>query len=854
MTTLQHTPMMAQYWTIKNNHPDYLLFYRMGDFYELFYEDAEKASRLLDITLTRRGQSAGQPVPMAGVPVHAAEQYLAKLVRLGESVAICEQVGDPATSKGPVAREVVKIITPGTLTDSSLLDENKDTLLAAVFFHENLIGIAVINVLTGMLTLTEQSLFDLSSTIERIGPAEILISEGQKNSHQELPYCFVERPHFHFDAERGKKMLCEQLGTFDLNGFGAQSLALAHSAASALIYYIEHTQKQTNRIIHAITVENPTDFVQMDPNTRRHLELTETLSGDMSPTLLSVMDTCKNPMGRRLLRHWLHHPLRDITQIKQRQTWIEVLVAPEHYDSLQQLRKTLQHIADIERIVGRIGLKQARPRDLSALRESLALLPSIEALLINCNQYVFGNFINALKNTPSEPLTLLQRAIKIEPAVSLKDGGVIAEGFDTELDELRLIQHNQGEFLVALEQQEKERTNIPTLRVEYNRIHGFFIEVSRSYSDQVPLDYQRRQTLKNSERYTTEYLSAFEEKILHANERALSREKYLFDQVIEELNISLSALKSLSVQLATVDVICTLADRAIALNLVKPIMTTEHEILITEGRHIVIEGQVERFIANHIELHTQRRLLMITGPNMGGKSTYMRQCALIALLAHVGSFVPAKSATITLLDQIFTRIGANDDLASGRSTFLVEMSEAATILNRATLNSLVLIDEIGRGTSTYDGLSLAHAIATDLAQRIGCFTLFATHYFELTELATQLEGIVNVHFDAVEHGEHIVFLHTLEEGPASRSYGIQVARLAGIPRDVIYQAQRKLNMLENFTPTTKPTTPHLAVVTQQDLFQTDPILEELKQLKVDELTARQALEILYRWREGLDQN
>ncbi len=850
MTSLQHTPMMAQYWAIKNKHPDYLLFYRMGDFYELFYEDAEKASRLLDITLTRRGQSAGQPVPMAGVPVHAAEQYLAKLVRLGESVAICEQVGDPATSKGPVAREVVKIITPGTLIDSTLLDENKDTLLAAVFSHEEAIGIAVINVLTGMLTITEQSLLDLPSTIERMGPAEILISEEQKNLFKELQYYFVERPNFHFDAERGKTMLCEQLGTFDLNGFGAQHLTLAHSSASALIYYIEHTQKQTNRIIHSITVENTTDFVQMDPNTRRHLELTETLSGEMSPTLLSVMDTCKNSMGRRLLRHWLHHPLHDITQIKQRQAWIEVFVAPEHYNTLQQLRKTLQQIADIERIIGRVGLKQARPRDLSALRESLALLPSIEKLLVNSDQHIFDSFIQALRNIPSEPLTLLQRAIKLEPAVSLKDGGVIADGFDKELDELRLIQHNQGQFLIDLEQQEKERTHIPTLRVEYNRIHGFFIEVSRSYADQVPPDYQRRQTLKNSERFTTEHLSAFEEKILHANDRALSREKYLFDQVIEELNRSLSTLKSLSLQLATIDVIGTLADRAIALNLIKPVMTTEHEILITEGRHIVIEGQVERFIANHIELHTQRRLLMITGPNMGGKSTYMRQCALITLLAHVGSFVPATSATITLVDQIFTRIGANDDLASGRSTFLVEMSEAATILNRATSHSLVLIDEIGRGTSTYDGLSLAHAIATDLARRVGCFTLFATHYFELTELASQLDGVVNVHFDAIEHGEHIVFLHTVEEGPASRSFGIQVARLAGIPKAVIYQAQRKLDMLENSTPAI----PRLTTVAQQDLFQSDPILEELRQLNVDELTARQALDLLYRWREEIDKD
>ncbi|KRH78026.1 DNA mismatch repair protein MutS [Ferrovum sp. JA12] len=851
MNSPQHTPMMTQYLAIKAQHTEYLLFYRMGDFYELFFHDAEKASRLLDITLTRRGQSAGQPIPMAGVPVHAAEQYLAKLVRLGESVAICEQVGDPATSKGPVAREVVKIITPGTLTESSLLEDDKDTLLASVWINTAQMGLAVINVLTGVLTLTEHHISDLASTLERIAPAEILLPEGVTLPFTHHSHYTVTRPHFHFDRERGQKMLCEQLGVFDLNGFGAASLSLAHGAACALIYYIEHTHKHTQHIIHSLRVENATDFVQMDPNTRRHLEITETQSGHHSPSLLSVLDVCKNPMGRRLLRHWLHHPLRDLSQITARQAWIEVWVAPEHQEALQDLRKTLQHIADIERILGRLGLKQARPRDLSALRESLSLLPTVSALLGQVNRQLFSSFISQIQALPSAPLNLLQRAIKDEPAVSLKDGGVIAAGYDSDLDELRLLQQDQGQFLIDLELAEKERTNIPTLRVEYNRVHGFFIEVSRSYSDRVPVHYQRRQTLKNSERYTTEHLSAFEEKILHANERALSREKYLFDQLVDQLTEYLTPLKTLASLVATSDVMTTLAHQAIHLNLVKPILTEEQGIHITQGRHLVVEQQVERFIANSVALHHQRRLLMITGPNMGGKSTYMRQCALITLLAHVGSFVPASHATLGLVDQIFTRIGANDDLASGRSTFLVEMSEAATILNRATAKSLVLIDEIGRGTSTYDGLSLAHAIALDLAQRIGCLTLFATHYFELTELAGEVDGVVNVHFDALEHGEHIVFLHSLEEGPASQSYGLQVARLAGVPRPVIELARTKLKALESSRPlslTQEPPGP----MRQQELFANSPIIEELKGLDPNQLSARQALDLIYRWREDID--
>ncbi|MBU6468391.1 MAG: DNA mismatch repair protein MutS [Betaproteobacteria bacterium] len=843
--------MMTQYLAIKAQHTRYLLFYRMGDFYELFYEDAEKASRLLDITLTRRGQSAGQPVPMAGVPVHAAEQYLAKLVKQGESVAICEQVGDPATSKGPVERQVVRIITPGTLTEASLLEENKDTLLASVFWEKDRVGLAIINLLTGELTLTEHGYNELASTLERLKPAETLLPEDHSLPSDDIAHYSVKRPRFHFDAERGRKMLCEQLGVFDLNGYGADELSLSHSAASALIYYIEHTQKHIDHIVYSLHVEKSSDYVQMDPNTRRHLEITETLSGESSPSLLSVMDTCKNPMGRRLLRHWLHHPLRDLTSIRERQSWIETLTTPECQDTLNHLRKTLQQTADIERILGRIGLKQARPRDLSSLRDSLSLLPSLIRLLSEANPALFGHFITELTNTPIAPLSLLQKAIHEEPAVTLKEGGVIATGFDKELDELRMLQHNQGQFLIELEQKEKERTKIPTLRVEYNRVHGFFIEVSRSYTEQVPTDYRRRQTLKNSERYTTDYLSAFEEKILHANERALTREKLLFDQLVAELNHYLAALKNIASLIATLDVIASLAERAISLNLTKPLLNEEYGIDIDLGRHVVIEQQVERFITNSVKLHDSRRLHVITGPNMGGKSTYMRQSALITLLAHVGSFVPAHHARIGLVDQIFTRIGANDDLASGRSTFLVEMSEAATILNRATERSLVLIDEIGRGTSTYDGLSLAYAIAVDLAKRIGCLTLFATHYFELTELASEIDGVVNVHFDAIEHGEHIVFLHSLEEGPASRSYGIEVARLAGIPREVIEQAQNKLNTLEQ-SLSTKERATQLKPVVQQELFSRNSVIDELKTIDPDQLTARQALELLYRWREDIN--
>ncbi len=850
----KHTPMMQQYLALKAAHADRLLFYRMGDFYELFYDDAEKAAGLLDITLTRRGTSGGQPIPMAGVPHHAVEQYLARLVRLGVSVAICEQVGDPATAKGPVERQVVRIVTPGTLTDAALLDESRDTLLAAIVPMGAAVGLATLNLSSGQLILSESPLADLDAELERIGAAEILVPESFTPSPAQARLPLQRQAPWHFDLERAQRALCQQFGVHDLSGFGCDDLPAGIAAAGALLGYASHTQRSALPHIQGIEVHRRGDWVRMDSATRRNLEISETLRGERSPTLLSVLDTCVNPMGRRLLHRWLHHPLRQRAPLEMRHAAIGALVGEGTAHVARQLQALLKRSSDVERIIGRLALKSARPRDLVALRDTLALLPEGVALLSGVTSDRLGALCGALHATPADIHALLARAIAAEPAAHIRDGGVIAPGFDAELDELRGIQEHCGDFLLDLESRERTRTGIATLKVEYNRVHGFYIEVSHAQAGRVPDDYRRRQTLKNAERYITPELKAFEEKALSANERALTREKFLYEQVLDALLPHLPALQATAAAVAELDTLACLAERAVALDLVAPVFCDEARLSIVGGRHLVVEQQVERFIPNDTELHAGRRMLLITGPNMGGKSTYMRQTALIVLLAHAGCFVPARSAVLGPVDQIFTRIGAGDDLASGRSTFLVEMSEAAHILNTATARSLVLVDEIGRGTSTFDGLALAYAIAHYLIEKNRSHTLFATHYFELTQLALETPGVVNVHLDAVEHQDRIVFLHALEEGPASQSYGLQVAALAGVPGSVIRQARHYLAHLEESAAAQRP---------QGDLFVAPfgatppqapppaapaaphPVLAQLRDLDPDALTARDALQLLY---------
>jgi len=783
--TATHTPMMQQYLRIKAQHPDMLLFYRMGDFYELFFDDAEKAAKLLDITLTTRGTTAGQPIKMAGVPYHAVEQYLAKLVKLGEAVAICEQIGDPATSKGPVERQVARIVTPGTLTDAALLDERRDNLLLAATAHKDIVGMAWLNLASGRFTLSEIPERQFTATLERLKPSELLLPAGAGFPLPAALKCAVKSlPDWQFDLDGSIQALCRQFSTLDLNGFGCAGLHPALQAAGALLGYARTTQCGALPHITGMQVEHEDSYVRLDAAARRNLEISETLRGEASPTLLSLLDTCACGMGSRLLRHWLHHPLRDREILRARLDAIAVLKEASVTAPYVAVHAALRRMADVERITARIALRSARPRDLSGLRDSLAQLPELQALLAALDSPRLKQIHSALHD-PHDLAALLHRAIRPEPSSVLREGGVIADGYDAELDELRAIQNNCGEFLVALESRERERTGIATLKVEYNRVHGFYIEVTHAQADKVPDDYRRRQTLKNAERYITPELKTFEDKALSAADRALTREKLLYDHLLEALQPHIPALQTIAAAIAETDVLAALSERAQALNLVAPEFADESVIEIVGGRHPVVESQTDNFIANDAMLSRTRQMLLITGPNMGGKSTYMRQTALIVLLAHCGSFVPAQSARLGPIDQIFTRIGASDDLAGGRSTFMVEMTEAASILHNATENSLVLLDEIGRGTSTFDGLALAWAIARQLIEKNRSHTLFATHYFELTRLSQDYRQIANVHLDAVEHRDHIVFLHSVEEGPASQSYGLQVAQLAGVPGTVI---------------------------------------------------------------------
>ena len=834
-----HTPMMQQYLGIKAQHPDMLLFYRMGDFYELFFDDAEKASRLLNITLTTRGSSAGEPIKMAGVPYHSAEQYLARLLKLGESVAIAEQVGDPATSKGPVDRQVMRIITPGTLTDSGLLDETRDILILAIAPGPESIGVAWLNLAAGRFQVSEVELAALPALLARVRPAEILVPDDFTLVGAT---CAVRRlAPWQFDTSGAQTRLAQQFGSRDLTGFGVANLPHAIAAAGALLDYIQTTQRTALPHIQSIQAERDSDFVQLDAATRRNLELTETLRGEASPTLLSILDTTATGMGTRLLRHWLHHPLRDRVVLTQRRDAIGVLA--EAPDTTRALTQLLKCCADVERISGRIALKSARPRDLSGLRDTLAQLPALAAALPD--DHARWSALGASLAARPDLHELLARAIQPEPASVLREGGVIADGYDADLDELRALTRDAGAFLLALETRERERSGINTLKVEYNKVHGFYIEVSRAQSEKVPDDYRRRQTLKNAERYITPELKAFEDKALSAQDRALACEKALFDALLETLTPHVPALLALAAALAETDVLASQAERVRTLKLNAADYSDEPGIVIRGGRHPVVEAQVAHFIANDVTLNRSRQMLLITGPNMGGKSTYMRQVALITLMACCGLWVPARTAKIGEIDQIFTRIGASDDLAGGRSTFMVEMTETAHILHNASANSLVLLDEIGRGTSTFDGLALAWAVARHLVSATRAFTLFATHYFELTQLANEYKQLANVHLDAKEHGADLVFLHAVEDGPASQSYGIQVARLAGVPSPVILAARRHLRELENAQLHPGPQGDLFVAHIPNDAPPPHPALDQLRELDPDTLTPKAALDMLY---------
>ena len=834
-----HTPMMQQYLGIKAQHPDMLLFYRMGDFYELFFDDAEKAARLLNITLTTRGASAGSPIKMAGVPYHSAEQYLARLLKLGESVVIAEQVGDPATSKGPVDRQVARIVTPGTLTDSGLLDETRDTLILAIAPGTEAIGVAWLNLAAGRFQVTEVDAAALPALLARVRPAEILAPD---DFALDGAACAVRRlAPWQFDTAGAQTRLAQQLGSRDLAGFGVADLPLAIAAAGALLDYIQTTQRTALPHIQSIRAERGSDFVQLDAATRRNLELTETLRGEAAPTLLSVLDTTATGMGTRLLRHWLHHPLRDRETLTRRRDAIGVLA--ERPDTAATLTRLLKGCADVERISGRIALKNARPRDLSGLRDTLALLPELAAALPDDRARLTA--LRAALAARPDLHALLARAVQPEPASVLREGGVIADGYDADLDELRALTRDAGAFLLELETRERARSGIATLKVEYNKVHGFYIEVSRAQSENVPDDYRRRQTLKNAERYITPELKAFEDKALSAQDRALAREKALFDALLDTLTPHVPDLLAIAAALAEIDVLASQAERAGTLRLNPPEYSEEPGIVICGGRHPVVEAQAAHFIPNDALLTRSRQMLLITGPNMGGKSTYMRQVALITLLACCGLWVPANSARIGDVDQIFTRIGASDDLAGGRSTFMVEMTETAHILHNASANSLVLLDEIGRGTSTFDGLALAWAVARHLVTATRAFTLFATHYFELTQLAQEFRQLANVHLDAKEHGADLVFLHAVEEGPASQSYGIQVARLAGVPGPVIHAARRHLRELEDAQLQPGPQGDLFAAHLPNDAPPPHPALDQLRELDPDTLTPKAALDMLY---------
>ena len=851
-----HTPMMQQYFKLKAEQPEILLFYRMGDFYELFYDDAKKASQILGISLTKRGKSNGTPIPMAGIPYHSLENYLAKLVHSGESVAICEQVGDPATSKGPVERKIVRIVTPGTISDEALLTERVDNLLAALFHDGSTFGYATLDMGSGRFLINQfNSDSTLQAELQRTTPAELLYCESLESiTHISHLKGLRRRPEWEFDLQTSRKVLCQQFGTQDLIGFGVENATAALSAAGCLMQYVKETQRTALPHIRAIKLEQTEQMVIMDAATRRNLELTQNLSGGLDNTLAEVLDHTATPMGSRLLKRWLHQPVRDSLVLQQRQSSIQTLL---DVGALNELQPILRSIGDIERIIGRLSLRSARPRDLVRLRNAFQQLPELQQLLAEHslgqnaeNTATAGddhlNSLQQLSGDFSDLEQLLSIAVIDNPPVLIRDGGVIAPGYNQELDEWRALSQGATDYLQALEEREKQQTGIATLKVGYNRVHGYYIEVSRQQSDLVPVTYIRRQTLKNTERYIIPELKEHEDKVLSSQGKSLALEKQLYEQLLDKLQPYIPALQDSATALSELDVLCNLAERAETLNYCRPTISTQPGIDISNGRHPVVEQVMTApFIANPVSLHPERRMLIITGPNMGGKSTYMRQTALIILMAHIGSFVPAERLTTSLIDRIFTRIGASDDLASGRSTFMVEMTETANILHNATANSLVLMDEIGRGTSTYDGLSLAWACAEYLTNQIQAYTLFATHYFELTTLAEQYASLANVHLDAVEHGDSIVFMHAVQEGAADRSYGLQVAALAGVPKSVIHAAKVKLQELELQPALSNSAAVSVSVAASVPAPQ-HPLIEELAALNIDDMTPRQALEALYR--------
>ncbi|MFC4727179.1 DNA mismatch repair protein MutS [Coralloluteibacterium thermophilus] len=843
----EHTPLMKQFFAAKAEAPDILLFFRMGDFYELFYDDARRAAELLDITLTQRGSSGGAPIPMAGVPVHAVEGYLARLVALGESVAICEQIGDPAASKGLVERKIVRVVTPGTVTDEALLEERRDTLLMAVARGRNGYGLAWADLAGGRFLCCELPDEDaLAAELARLEPAELLVPDEDGWPQVALARGGVRRrPPWLFDADASRRQLLKFFGLQDLSAFGIEELPTAVAAAGALLGYVEETQKQRLPHLTAIAVESTADTIAMNAATRRHLELDTRVDGKTRHTLLGVIDSTVTPMGGRLLRRWLHRPLRDRGVLEQRHHAVAALLESRVGEDLRQ---RFRGVGDVERILTRVALRSARPRDLSTLRDALAALPALREVLAPLDS---PRLVDLSRELGEHGTTagLLARAVIEQPPALLRDGGVIAEGFDDELDELRRLSTHADQFLIDLETRERAATGVPTLKVGYNRVHGYYIELSKAHAGKAPTHYTRRQTLTNAERYITEELKSFEDKVLSARERALARERGLYEELLDALGGVLPALKRAAQALAELDVLAAFAERAEALDWSRPELTSNPVLQIERGRHPVVEAVREApFEPNDLMLDPDRRMLVITGPNMGGKSTYMRQNALIVLLAHIGSFVPAARACIGPIDRILTRIGAGDDLAKGQSTFMVEMAETAYILHHATAQSLVLMDEIGRGTSTYDGLALAQACATHLAAHNRAWTLFATHYFELTALAEPGSGIANVHLDAVEHGDRLVFMHAVKDGPANRSFGLQVAALAGLPPTVVAEARRNLAGLEQRAESDAANAPAGPPPQQMGLFVAppSPALEALEKLDPDSLTPRAALDALYR--------
>lgn len=860
-----HTPMMQQYLRIKSEYPHDLVFYRMGDFYELFYDDARLASELLDISLTARGQSAGEPIPMAGIPYHAAEGYIAKIVSAGKAVAIAEQIGDPATTKGPVERKVVRVVTPGTLTDEALLDAAQDSLLCAICHLGDTYGVAALDMSSGRFRLSQASTTDdLQTLLQRLRPAELLYDESSQiiDLLNEWP-CHRPQAPWNFALDTAERLLCQQFNTRDLTGFGCDHMPAAVAAAGCLLNYAKETQRGELPHLRSMQLEQAQETLILDGPSRKNLEIDRNLQGGHQHTLAQVMDTTVTAMGGRLLKRWLNNPLRDLARLEARQDLIANIVTADGYTDLQ---KTMQPIGDMERIISRIALRSARPRDLSRLASSLASLPEIQILLQQNTTSLSEQLSQQISEFP-ELAALLNQAIVANPPVVIRDGGVIAEGYDDELDELRGLSENAGQFLLDLETQERERTGLSTLKVGYNRVHGYYIEISRIQSADAPVEYIRRQTLKNAERFITPELKAFEDKALSSKSRALSREKALYEALVEQLAEQLEPLQQCADGISELDILVSLAERAISLNLNRPKLKEQRGISIIEGRHPVVEQLIsDPFVANDVELQPAESLMIITGPNMGGKSTYMRQVAIIVILAQIGAFVPAANASIGIVDRIFTRMGSSDDLAGGRSTFMVEMTETANILHNATPSSLVLMDEVGRGTSTYDGLSLAWSCAEHLAQQTGALTLFATHYFEMTQLAEYLTNVENLHLDATEYQDTIVFMHKVLRGPASQSYGLQVAKLAGVPDLVVNQAKQKLQSLE----TTEQNLVSLSTInskntldkneswanppanpSQGDMFATvsHPIEQLLRAKAADEMTPKQALELLYKLQE-----